>query len=321
MITVRPALIRFGAPCVVLVFTGPALAQGFPAKPVRIVTTVPGGGLDITALVIAPKLGERLGQQVIVDNRGSAISVETVQRAPGDGYNLLLASAGLWLSPFMRSNTPWDPVRDFAPISLLVTSPNIIVVHPSLPVKSVKELITFAKARLGELNYSSGQSGGSGHIAGELFKSQARVDISRVAYKGLASATLALLTGEVQLSFPNASAATTYVKAGRVRGLAVTSLQPSLLAPGLQTAASSGLPGYESRAIMGLFAPAKTPSAIVDQLNAEVVRVLTSVDVRQRLFDSGSEAAPSTPAELLAAIKSEMATTGKLIKDAGIRAE
>ncbi len=300
---------------------GAVHAQGFPSKPIRIVTTVPGGSLDLTARLIAPKLSERLGQQVIVDNRGGVTSMELAPRAAPDGHTLLLASASLWLAEFLRDKVAWDALRDFAPISMLVTSPNIIVVHPSLPVQSVKELVALAKARAGELNYSTGQSGASAHLAGELFRAMAGVNIVRIAYKGQGPAMLSLITGEAQISFPNASTGTPFVKAGKVRGLAVTTLQPSALAPGLPTAASSGLPGYESKAILGLFAPAKTPAAIIDQLNQEIVRALGDADVRKRLFDTGSEVAAGPSAELTAAMKSEMATTGKLIRQMGIRAE
>jgi tripartite-type tricarboxylate transporter receptor subunit TctC len=300
---------------------GTTHAQGFPSKPIRIITTVPGGSLDLTARLIAPKLSERLGQQVIVDNRGGVISMELAPRAPADGHTLLLASASLWLSEFLRDKVAWDALRDFAPVSMLVTSPNIIVAHPSLPVRNVRELIALAKARSGELNYSTGQSGASAHLAGELFRAMAGVDIVRIAYKGQGPAMLSLITGEAQISFPNASTGTPFVKAGKVRGLAVTTLQPSALAPGLPTAAASGLPGYESKAILGLFAPAKTPANIIEQLNQEIVRALGDADVRKRLFDSGAEVAVGPPAELTAAMKSEMTTTGKLIRQMGIRAE
>jgi tripartite-type tricarboxylate transporter receptor subunit TctC len=216
-------------------------------------------------------------------------------------------------------DVPWDALKDYSPLALLVTSPNILVVHPSLPVRSVKELIALAKASAGALNYSSGQSGASSHLAGELFKSMARVNIVRVAYKGQGPAMLALVTGEAQLGFPNAASATPFMKSGRVKALAVTTAQPSALAPGLPTLAASGLPGYESRAVLGIFAPARTPAPIVDQLNRGIVGALNDAEVKQRLFDSGAEVVASSPAELTAAMKSEMAVTGKLIKDAGIR--
>ncbi len=307
--------------CLIALCAGAACAQNFPSKPIRVVTSVTGGSLDLAARLIAPKLTERLGQQAIIDNRGGVLSMELVAKAPADGYTLLLASASLWLSQFLRDNVAWDALRDYAPISLLATSPNIIVVHPSLPVRSVRELIALAKARPGELNYSTGQAGASAHLAGELFKVMAGVNIQRVAYKGQGPAMLALITGEAQLSFPNAASATPFIKAGRIKGLAVTTAQPSALVPGLPTTAASGLPGYESRAILGMFAPAKTPPPIIDQLHQEIVRALNSAEVKQRLFDSGSEAIAGSPAEMTAAMKSEMAMTGKLIKDVGIRAE
>jgi len=298
-----------------------ASGQSYPNKPIRIVTGVTGGSLDLTARLIAPKLADGMGQQVIVDNRGGIISMELVAKAPADGYTMLLAGGSLWISQFLRDNVAWDVVRDYSPITLLVTMPNIIVVHPSLPVRSVKELIALAKAKAGELNYSTGQAGASAHLAGELFKAMAGVNIVRVAYKGLGPAMLALITGEAQVSFPNTASAAPYMKSGRIRGLAVTTAQPSALAPGLPTAAASGLPGYESKAILGIFAPAKTPAPIIDQLNQEIVRALNNAEVKRRLFDSGAEVIAGSPAELTAAMKSEMATTGKLIKDVGIRAE
>jgi tripartite-type tricarboxylate transporter receptor subunit TctC len=294
----------------------PVSAQQFPAKPVRIVTTVPGGSLDLTARLLAPRLAERLGQPVIVDNRGGILSMELVAKAPADGYTLLLASGSLWISRFLRDSVSWDAIRDYAPLSLLVTSPNILVVHPSLPVRSVKDLIALARARAGAINYSSGQTGSSSHIAGELFNSMARVNIVRIAYKGQGPAMLSLVTGETQVSFPNAASAAAFMKSGRLKALAVTSAQPSALAPGLPTVAASGLPGYESRAILGMFAPARTPAPIIEQLHAEITRALQSPDVKQRLFESGAEAVGGSPAELTAVMKSEMATTGKLMEDA-----
>jgi tripartite-type tricarboxylate transporter receptor subunit TctC len=300
---------------------GTASAQSFPVKPVRVVTTVPGGSQDLTARLIAPKLGERLGQQVIVDNRGGIISMEIVAKSPADGYTLLLASASLWTSQFLRDDVRWDALKDYAPISLLVTSPNILVVHPSLPVKSVKDLVAFAKARPGALNYSSGQSGASSHIAGELFKAMTGLNIVRVAYKGQGPAMLSLITGETQISFPNAAAASAVMKTGKIKALGVTALKPSALAPGLPTVASSGLPGYESKAILGLFAPARTPAAIIEQLNAGVVRALNDAEVKQRLFESGAEVVASSPAELTAEMKAEIAVTGKLLKNIGIGAK
>jgi len=299
---------------------GVASAQSYPVKPIRIVTSTPGGSLDLTARVLSPKLAEALGQQFVIDNRGGLISMELVAKAPPDGYTLCLAASALWLSQFLRDDVSWE-VGSFAPVTLLVSSPNIVAVHPSLPVKSVKELIAFAKSKPGQLNYSSGQSGASSHLAGELFNAMAGVKIVRVPFKGQGPAMLSLVTGESQLSFANAAAAMPFVKTGKIRGLAVTTAQPSALAPGLPTVAGSGVPGYESRAMLGMFAPAKTPPAIVEQLNREIVRALMSPDVSRRLFDSGAEVIARGPAELAAAMKDEIATTGKLIRQVGIRAD
>ena len=316
-----PMIIRVLQLSILALYVTATQAQPYPSKPVRIVTQVTGGSLDLAARFIAPKLSERLGQQVIVDNRGGVTSMEQVARAPADGYTLLIASGSLWTLQYMRDNVAWDALRDYAPVALLMTSPNILVSHPSLPARSVKALIALARARPGELNYSSGQSGASAHLAGELFQSMAGIKFQRIAYKGQGPAMLALITGEAQLSFPNAASATPFIKAGRIIGLAVTTAQPSALAPGIPTVAESGLPGYEMKAIVGLFAPAKTPTVIIEQLNQEIVRALNTPEIKQRVFDSGSDAAAGAPAELTAAIKSDMATTGKLIKELGIRAE
>jgi tripartite-type tricarboxylate transporter receptor subunit TctC len=302
-------------------FTQPTLGQTYPEKPIRVVTTVPGGSLDLTARVIAPRLSERLGQQVIVDNRGGVISMELVAKAPADGYTLLLASASLWTSQFLRDDVPWDPLKSYAPISLLVTSPNILLVHPSLPVNSVKELVALARSRPAALNYASGQSGASSHIAAELFKSMAGVDFVRVAYKGQVPAMLSLITGETQVSFPTAASATPFIKSGRARPLAVTSVKPSVLAPGLPTVAAAGLPGYESKAILGMFAPARTPAAIIARLNTEIVHVLNDPDARQRLLASGAEPVASTAEELMAEMQADMTTTGKLLRKLGATAQ
>jgi tripartite-type tricarboxylate transporter receptor subunit TctC len=296
-------------------------AQPYPSKPVRIVTQVTGGSLDLAARFIAPKLSERLGQQVIVDNRGGITSMEQVARAPADGYTLLIASGSLWTLQYMRDNVAWDALRDYAPVALLMTSPNILVSHPSLPARSVKALIALAKARPGELNYSSGQSGASAHLAGELFQSMAGIKFQRIAYKGQGPAMLALITGEAQLSFPNAASATPFIKAGRIIGLAVTTAQPSALAPGIPTVAESGLPGYEMKAIVGLFAPAKTPVVIIEQLNQEIVRMLGRTDALARLNTAGIEPVGSTPQEFAAYIRFEVEEWGKVVREAGIKLE
>ena len=221
----------------------------------------------------------------------------------------------------MQGNVPWDAIRDFSPITLATSQPSILAVHPSLPVKSVKELIALAKSKPGALNYSVGASGTAQHFAAELFKVMAGVNIVMINYKGGGPATNALIAGEVQVSFVSAASAAPFVKSGRLRALAVTSAQPSMLAPGLPTVAASGLPGYESVTLAGIYAPAKTPTAIINRLNQEFVRVLNGADVKEKLLNSGVEAAGNSPEQFAATIKADMTTVGKLIKDAGIRAE
>jgi tripartite-type tricarboxylate transporter receptor subunit TctC len=258
----------------------------------------------------------------VVDGReGGVVVSDLVAKAQPDGYTLLLNGSAMWLLPYMRDNVPYDPVRDFAPITLAVSAPNILVVHPSVAAKSVKELIAIAKAKPGELNCATGNAGTSNHLAAELFKAMTGAMIVRIPYKGAAPAITDLLGGQVQLMFASASSVTSHIKSGKLRALAVSSLQPSALAPGLATIAASGVPGYESVAIFGILAPAKTPAPIVQKLSQSIVRVLHTPDVRERFFNAGSEIVGSTPEQFGAAIKAEMSRMGKLIKDAGIRDE
>ena len=300
---------------------GVASGQNYPNKPVRIFTSEAGGGNDLIARLVAQGISGPLGQPVIVENRVVIISIETVAKSPPDGYTLLLGANTLWSLPYMKDNVPWDALRDFSPITLVAITPNVLVVHPSLPVKSVKELIALAKARPGALNYSVGASGTAQHFAAELFKSMAGVNIVRIGYKGGGPATTALVAGEVQLAFNSASSVASHVKSGRLRALAVTSAQPSVLAPGLPSVAASGLPGYESVTLTGSFTPAKTPAAVINRLNQEIVRTLSRDDVKEKLLSAGVETVGNSPEQFLATIKSDMTTVSKLIKDAGIRAD
>jgi tripartite-type tricarboxylate transporter receptor subunit TctC len=297
------------------------LGQNYPMKPVRIVTTQAGGALDIAARSIAQGLAASLGQPVIVDSRGGgAAAIEVVAKAPPDGYTLLFYGGTLWIGPLLQ-NVSWDPMRDFAPITLAVTYPNIVAVHPSLPVKSIGELIALAKARPGALNYGSGSIGASTHLAGELFRTMAGVNIVRVPYKAGASAMMALVTGEVHLMFASVGLLLPHANSGRVRALAITSVQPSALAPGLPTVAASGVPGYESASQAGLVAPAGTPAWLITRLNQETIRVLHGAEVKARLLGAGVEAVGNSPEEFTAVMKSEMVKWGKLIKSSGVRAE
>lgn len=296
-------------------------AQSYPHKPVRIITSEVGGGADFQARLIGHGISAALGQQVIIENRGGGvIPGNNVAKALPDGYTLLYTGSAHWLLPFMRDNVPYDPVKDFAPVTLPVRAPNLLVVHPSVAAQSVKELIALAKAKPGALNYGSGAPGSSSHLAPELFKALAGVDIVRVPYKGTGPAINDLLGGQLQMMFSNASSVTPHVKAGRLRALGVSSAQPSALAPGVPTV-SAGLPGFESVSNLGIFAPARTPTAVIRRINEEVVRYLETADAKERMLNAGVETVASTPEHLAAVVKSEMARMGKIIRSVGIRAD
>ena len=295
-----------------------ANAQTYPTKPIRIFAPEVGGASDLPTRLMAKELQGTLGQPVLVENRG-IIGVDIAAQAPADGHVLLHYTSPLWIIPLFRSTVAWDMARDFVPISLTVVTPNVLVVHPSLPVRNVKELIALAKARPGDMNYGSTSSGSSNHIAGELFKSMAGVKIVRVTYKGSGASLTALLGGELQLMFASAGASSGYIKSGKLRGLAVTSLEPSALAPGMPTMASAGLPGYESISYTALFAPARTPAPILTRLSQEVGQALRSPAIKERLFSVGSDVVASTPGEAVTVIKSETERIRKLISDAGLR--
>jgi tripartite-type tricarboxylate transporter receptor subunit TctC len=314
-------LVSLGLGALLAVAPQASSAQAYPEKPVRLVTAAPGAAGDFVSRMIAPGLSEKWGQQVLVDNRGGSavIPIELVAKAPPDGYTLLVFGSALWHLPFLQS-VSYNATADFAPVTLAATTPLILVVHPSLPVKTVKELVALAKHRPGQLNYSSGIAGSATHLPAELFKSMAGVDIVRVAYKGGAPALNALLGGETQVMFATASGGGPHVKTGRLRALAVTSAQRSALFPDLPTVAETGLPGYEAASTMCVFAPAATPPALVQRISQDIVQTLTRSETKERFFKSGSEVVASTPQELAAAMKADMATMGKLIKEAGIRA-
>jgi len=302
--------------------TSVAWSQNYPAKPIQIFTTEIGGGSDLAARMVAPGLSANMGQQLVVNNRPSGvIPGEIVSRAPPDGYTLLVYGGTFWLGPLLQPKTPYDVVRDFAPITMLISSPNILVVHPSLPVKSVKDLIALAKAKPGELNYASPGIGSSPHLSAELFKSMAGVDFVRINYKGTGLGINDVIGGHVHLMFPSAAGVAGHVKSGRLRGVAVTSAKLSALLPGIPTVAASGVPGYESVSGFGMFAPARTPVAIINHLNQETVRVLNLPEIKDRFLATGAETVGNTPEEFSARLKAEIARVGKVIKDAGIRVE
>ena len=298
---------------------GVVWAQDYPSKPLRIVTGGVGSSSDFSARLVAYGLSTALGQQVVVENRGGGVFFgEVLSKSPADGYTLLVHGSSIWLSPFLVANVPYDPITDLLPISLTNMSPAIFVAHPSLPA-TVKEFIALAKARPGEINYTTGTTGSSGHLTAELFASMANVKIVRIRYKSGAQEIADLISGQVQMSFMSAGEVMPHVKSGKLRGLAVTSAQPFPLLPQMPTLAAAGVPGFESIAIMGMFAPAKTPTAIASRLNQEVVRVVNMAEVKEKFINTGVEPVGSSAEQFSAKIKSEMAKWGKLIKDAGIK--
>lgn len=299
---------------------GDVLSQNYPYRPVRILSAEVGGGADYAARVVAQRLAVPLGRQVIVENRPGRLIGDMLARATPDGYTLLLVSSTIMFAPLFEEAT-YDPVKDFAPVSMVATNPNIVVVHSSVAANSIKELIALAKAKPGQLNYGSGGTGSSIHLAVELFKKMAGVDIVRISYKGAGPALNDLIGGQVQLMFATAGSVMRHVTAGRLRALAVTSAQPSPLAPGLPTVAAAGLPGYEMVAIYALAAPLKTPAAIVKQLNQAVAQSMNDAELKERFMTSGMEATTSSPEALAARIKSEIATVAKLVKDDRVRAQ
>jgi tripartite-type tricarboxylate transporter receptor subunit TctC len=298
------------------VCVAPVSAQTYPTKTIRIVTSPAGGGNDFPARLIARALAAPLGQQLVVDNRPTVLIADIVAKAPPDGHTLLVTGSAHWIGPLVEK-VNYDPIRDFAPITLIDRAPSVLVVHPSLPVKNVRHLIALAKAKPGELNFSVGGAGTSNYIAAILFNHMAGVNVVRIPYKGTGPALTAVMVGEVHAMFGSAGGAAPHVKSGRLRALAVGSAQPSALAPGVPTLAASGLPGFISEALHALLAPAGTPAAAVGRLNQEVTRYLQSAEARDIFIKAGIEVAPGTPEELTATMKSEIARLGTVLKAAG----
>jgi tripartite-type tricarboxylate transporter receptor subunit TctC len=319
----RPRLVVWIFTVVVTVLgAGGVCGQGYPSKPLRFLTTGVGAGTDLAARTVAQGLLDSVGWNIVVDNRGSTIvSAEVASRAAPDGYSLLVSTDGLWRGQYFQK-MPFDPVKDFAPITLVSRSPNILVVHPSLPVKSVKELIALAKARPGELNYGAGAIGASTHLASELFNLMAGVKIVHIPYKSSGGAVPPLLSGQLQVMFGTTAAVTVHIKSGKLRPLAVSTSQPSALAPGLPTIADAGnLPGYESASTAGVFAPAGTSETIVKRVYEEITRVLGRPEVKERFYNQGVEIVGGSPQEVAAFVRSDMATTARIVRETGIRVE
>jgi len=318
----RTALRNIGWLPAAMLLSGIACANAaeYPVKPLRIVTSEAGGGNDVPARIVAQGLTLALGQQVVIENRPSGVvPAEIVAKAAPNGYTLLFYNNALWTAPLIQA-TPYDMLRDFTPVSAVARAVNVLTVNSALPAKSVADLIALAKTKPGGLNYGSSGTGASNHLAAEIFRTMAQIDIVRVNYKGAGPALTALIAGELQLMFPSAGAATPHVRAGRVKALAVTSAAPSALFPGLPAIAAT-LPGYESLAIYGLFAPAGTPPAIIVRLNTVVAQFLARADIQERFAAAGMDAAASTPGQLSASVQAEVARIGKVIRAAGIRAD
>ena len=310
---------------IMLIVALPVLAQSYPSKPIRLVLPYPpGGGTDVIARPLAQKLTEQLGQQVIVDNRGGAggnIGMEFVAKSPADGYTLLFAlTAQYAVNPSLYPKLPYDPVRDYAPISLLANAPYLLVVHPALPAKSVAELVALVKARPGQLSYSSSGNGSGAHLAGEMLRSLARVEIVHVPYKGAGPAMPDLIAGQVQLSFITYTAAGPHIKTGRLRALGVTTAKRSPTLPDLP-AIGETVAGYDSAVWYGFAAPAGTPLEIVSKLNAEVLRVLAAPDFRSRITLEAVSPIGSTPEEFGSFMRSEIVRWAKVVKDSGAKVD
>ncbi|MGE0559800.1 MAG: tripartite tricarboxylate transporter substrate binding protein [Burkholderiales bacterium] len=303
----------------------PVAAQSYPSKPLRLVVPFPPGGpTDIVSRLLAPKMAAALGQQIVVENRGGAggaIGTEQVARAAPDGYTLVMGTiGGLAVAKSLNPKLGYDTLRDLAPITQSVSVTSILVVHPSVPAKNVRELLALAKAAPGKLNYASSGNGTITHLAGELLKLTGKVNIAHVPYKGGAPALVALVSGEVDMSYENSLIITPHIKSGKVRGLAVTSAKRSALLPQLPTIAET-LPGYSASGWYGLLAPAKTPQPVIARLNAEAVKALRSQDVVDKLSGQGAEPVGSTPEEFTAFIRSEIDKWANLVKAAKMRTD
>lgn len=302
----------------------PVLAQNYPAKTIRmIVPFPPGGTTDILARVAGQKITEAFGQQVIIDNRpgaGGNIGTELVAKAAPDGYTLLTdPGSTLTINPSLFAKLSYDVLKDFAPVTIIAAVPNLLVVHPSLPVKSVKELITLAKARPGQLNYASTGAGQSTHLSMELFKTMAGINVVHIPYKGSSPALVDLLGGQVSLMFDNMPSSLPHVKAGKLRALAVSTLKRSPAMPQLPTVAESGLPGFEVSVWFGVLAPAGTPREIVNKLNGAIVKSLQNPDVHERLAGQGAEPIGNTPEQFTAQMQRDLVKWAKVVKDSGAK--
>ena len=303
---------------------GTAFAQSYPTKPIRMMIGFPpGGGTDIIGRIVAQKLGEALGQQIIVDNRGGAsgqLAAELVSRAAPDGYTIMMAHiAAISILPSLVSKLPYDAQKDFAPVSLAAIGPNLLVVHPSVPAKNVRELVALAKSRPGQLQYASPGSGTVQHLAGELFKLQAKVDILHVPYKGSGQSIVDLIAGQVHMDFDAVPPVINYVRQGKLRALAVTSAKRFSLLPDIPTVEEGGVPGFDMSTWWGIVAPAAVSRDIVNKLNAEMVKSIRQPDAKEKISGVGADTVGNTPDEFAAFIRAETEKYSRIVKAASIR--
>jgi len=303
-----------------------AAAQAFPSKPVKLVIPFPpGGSLDNIGRLIAQKLSESWGQQVVIENKpgaGGNIGADAVAKSPADGYAVVMGALSTHaVNPSLYAKMPYDAAKDFAPISLVAITPNVLIVNADSPVRTLKDLIAWAKANPGRTNFGSGSNGSAGHLAGELFKLETGTDVAHIPYKGGAPALQALLAGDTQFMFDNLANAMAQVKGGKVRAIAVTTAQRSKLAPDLPTMAEAGMPGFDISTWFGLLAPAGTPPDVIAKWNADVVKVLNSPDVREKMLAQGAEPAPDSPAEFAAFIARERDKYARIVKASGAKVD
>jgi len=306
----------------------PAIAQGqgYPNKPIRLVVPFPpGGSLDVVARAVGAKLSEAWGQPVVIDNRpgaGGNIGADLVAKSPPDGYTILEGALSTHaVNVTLYGKLPYDPIKDFAPISLVAITPNVLVLNPAAPFNTVPELIAYAKANPGKLSFGSGSNGSAGHLAGELFKTDAHIDMVHIPYKGGAPALQALLAGDTQLMFDNLANSMQQVKAGKLKAIAVTTAKRSALVPELPTLSETGVPGFDIYTWWGFMAPAGTPKEIIVKWNTEVTRILNTPEMKAFFAQQGAEPAPTTPEQFEALIKSEITKYAKIIKESGAKVD
>ena len=314
------------AALILLAFAQAADAQSWPSKPIRIISPYPPAGAnDLLARIMAPKLSEQLGQPVVVENRAGAtgnIGAELVAKAPADGYTLLMGQAGnLTINISLMAKIPFDPVRDFSPVTLVASTPNVLVVHPSLPVRTVKDLIALAKAKPGQINYATSGIGSPGHLAAELLNKSAGIRLVHIPYKGAAPALLDVVAGNAHLYFTSAVSAQPFIPSGRLRMVAVASAKRSPSLPEVPTVAEAGFPEFDVSSWWGVVAPASTPREVVMRLQTEIHRVIALPEIRAKLAEQGLDIATNTPEQFAAYIKSETAKWAKLIREVGVKPE